>query len=314
MNNIKVSIVIPVYNGEKYLRDCYTQLSNQTLNDIEIIIVDDGSTDSTLKIGLELEKLNQNCHFYHQENQGASAARNTGITMAHGDYIGFVDVDDQYDNDMYELLYNAALENDLDMVSMDNYGAKGELSIFDDKKEIYELFMKRAINISACFKLFKKQLFKEVSFPQDIKIYEDYMAVFRSLSVSSRVGILNVKKYHYIKHEGSSSRAKVFQEKYFDAITVVNSSCEKIENMYPDLKDACDCRKANTYLRITKIYYLRKHPKEYLSRIKELKKWLKNISFNDARRYYTVYNLLRHYLCLYAMPLFIILIKTLDKE
>ena len=138
--------------------------------------------------------------------------------------------------------------------------------------------------------------------------------VYRGLCASSKVGLLNICKYHYIKHEGSNSRAKCFHEKYFNMISVVNETCDEITSHYPELENACNGRKALTYLRISKIYYLRKHPKEFSDRIMELRKWLKRVSFVEARNYYGFFDLIRFYLYLYAFPLFMLLIKTVDKE
>lgn len=114
-NQIKVSVIIPVYNAEKYLRKCVDSVLAQTLKEIEIILVDDGSTDSSPKICDEYGKYS-NVQVIHQKNAGASAARNAGMTVAAGDYIGFVDSDDYIAEDMYEKLYEKACKYSLDVV------------------------------------------------------------------------------------------------------------------------------------------------------------------------------------------------------
>lgn len=108
MDNIKVSIVIPVYNVEKYLRQCLDSVVNQTLKDIEIICINDGSTDGSLEILKEYEKKDSRIRLINKENEGISAARNQGMELAQGEYISFIDSDDWIDENYLEALYTAA--------------------------------------------------------------------------------------------------------------------------------------------------------------------------------------------------------------
>ena len=116
---IKVSVVIPVYKAEKYLLRCVNSVLNQTLSDIEIILVDDGSSDDSPKICDELKRAHDQIIVIHKSNGGVSSARNAGIKAASGDYIGFIDSDDDALPSMYETLYQAALDYDADMVMID---------------------------------------------------------------------------------------------------------------------------------------------------------------------------------------------------
>lgn len=117
MNGIKISIIVPVYNSANFLERCITSLVNQTIQDTEIILINDGSTDNSLEICKKFAKIDSRITVLSQENQGQSKARNAGIDIAKGDYIGFVDSDDWIDLDFYEKLYNAALENDADIAA-----------------------------------------------------------------------------------------------------------------------------------------------------------------------------------------------------
>lgn len=314
MSEYNISIIVPIYNGSEYVRSCYDLLAQQSLDGIEIIFVDDGSSDDTLKKCIEIEKFNSNFHVYHQENKGVSAARNLGVSMATGEYIGFVDVDDIYEKDMYESLFSCAKKNNLDIVSMEKIGMQGDLSIIDDQKQFLKLFLEKKIRIAVWNKIYKRSLFRNDTFPNNVQIYEDFRAVYNVILKASRIGLLNVDKYHYIKREGSNSRAGQFEEKYLDAINMVNQVCEKTIELYPDLEESCELRKANTYLRISKIYYLRKHPKEYKDSIVEMKKWLRKLSIGKAINYFETFDFIRWCLYLYAFPLFILLIKSIDKE
>ena len=116
MTKPKVSVVVPVYNTDKFLKRCIDSIINQTLTDIEIIIVDDGSKPECAKLCDELKKTDDRIKVIHKENGGLGFARNTGIKEATGEYIGFVDSDDYIDLKMYEALYNKAVSNDADLV------------------------------------------------------------------------------------------------------------------------------------------------------------------------------------------------------
>lgn len=112
---VKVSVVVPIYNAEKYLKQCLDSIVNQTLKDIEIILVDDGSKDGSADICKEY-LCDERVKYYYKENEGLAAARDDGIKMSHGEYVGFVDSDDWLEPNMYECMYEAAKSNDSDVV------------------------------------------------------------------------------------------------------------------------------------------------------------------------------------------------------
>ena len=114
-STIKVSIIVPAYNVEGYIYDCLKSLVSQTMQNIEIIVINDGSTDNTEKIISEFEKTDSRIIVIRQENQGISVARNNGINIAKGEYLGFVDSDDYVDNDYFEKLYNIVTSQNADM-------------------------------------------------------------------------------------------------------------------------------------------------------------------------------------------------------
>ena len=112
---VKVSVVVPIYNAEKYLKQCLDSIQNQRLTDIEVIMIDDGSTDSSAGIAKQY-LADKRFTYYHKENEGLAAARADGIARANGEYLGFIDSDDWIEPDMYEKMYNAAKSNDSDIV------------------------------------------------------------------------------------------------------------------------------------------------------------------------------------------------------
>ena len=144
---IKVSVIVPVYNVDKYIRRCIASLVKQTLQGIEIIIVDDGSTDNSETIIKEYMKYNEQIKYFRKENGGLSDARNYGLKFASGEYVAFLDSDDYVEADMYEKMYKKALKEDSDMVECNfywtygRYGGKNKKDIgyrYYGKQEMFE--------------------------------------------------------------------------------------------------------------------------------------------------------------------------------
>lgn len=217
MNNIKVSVIVPVYNCEKYLKKCLDSLVNQTLKDIEIICVNDGSTDNSGRI---LEEYNdKRIKIINKENGGQSSARNIGIDIAKGEYIGFVDSDDWVDLDFFEKLYNTAKKYDADIAVTgiirmrpsetgrylmvidketvsDDYFTKLRLSDIPDKSYIWNKIYKTA-------ELKKYNL----KFPEG-KIYEDIYLVPRMLYYLKTLATVPDTYYYYLRRKGSTVTSK----------------------------------------------------------------------------------------------------------
>lgn len=309
----KVSVIVPVYNGSEYIKTCCDTLINQTLKDIQVVFVDDGSTDDSWTIMNECSNKYENVEVFHQENKGVSCARNYGIKMSRGEYIGFVDVDDVVDPDMFELLYNTAIDGKLDVLGMENIGQKNEVLIFDDKNKFLSLLFTQKIRMSACNKIFKKTAYTRIEFPEGIRINEDLMCVYWALSSANRIGTINVHKYHYLHREGSSSKTMIFGEKFFDAIEVADRIYNDCVEKYPDIIVAAEARKARSYLRITKLYYMFGSPKQYIDMIKEMREYLKSLKKKNMFKYFGKYDVVRYIMYLYTKPLFVFFEKKIDR-
>lgn len=220
MNEIKVSIIVPIYNSEKYLEKCLESLVNQTLSNIEIILVDDCSTDNSKQIcNRYLERYENIVLIKNSVNKGPSESRNLAINISRGKYIGFVDSDDWVDIDMYKTLYNYAISKSCDMVickMIEVYpnniekkiDTKG-IEILEDKKDIISKFMKFEILAYSCNKLFKSELFRQnnIVFP-NLRFGEDQYTTFITLYKSNKVGFLDEYLYFYNKRENSSTTDK----------------------------------------------------------------------------------------------------------
>lgn len=313
--NKKVSVIVPVYNGEQFIINCLTQLDNQTLKGIEIIVVDDGSNDKTLELANSFKMKYQTLIILQQSHMGVSNARNIGISNASSEFVTFVDVDDFYDNDMLELYYKNAIKNNSDIVCIEKVKSNDYILNYNSK-QIKKMLLDSQISMSCCFKFFKRSLCNNM-FDPSIKIYEDFLAFYNVLKKAKNIVIVNDIKYHYEHRENSSSRTPNFEKKYFDAIKVVNFIYDDVGKSDSDLLEYAEKRKYNTYLRIIKIYYLRNgyKKKKYEKEINELS--IELLKINSSKRKFIFSNKNNYYRFLIyknSKLLFKLLVKTIDKR
>ncbi len=209
----KISIIVPVYNVEKYLRKCLDSLVNQTLNDIEIICINDGSKDSSLNILNEYAQKDSRIRLINQDNLGVSAARNAGLAVAKGEYVMFVDSDDYLELQTCELAYNKILELDADLLVFDYtklYNSHKEESLFTKNFSNNECFLFNEspevfynISTGVLCKLYKN---KHLGFfDVNLKKCEDAVYFWRyCLENNPKITVLNEYLYNYIQHCGSA--------------------------------------------------------------------------------------------------------------
>ncbi|MBQ9658604.1 MAG: glycosyltransferase [Clostridia bacterium] len=203
---VKVSIIVPAYNVEKYIEKCIETLLNQTLQEIEIIIVNDGSTDNTReKIIPYVEKYPQKINFLEKPNGGLSDARNYAIPYAKGEYIGFIDSDDYVELNMFEEMYNKAKLENSDMVECDFIWEYPNKSIIDTGK-IYQT-KKQAIlyaRVVAWNKIIKKEIIENsnIRFPKGLR-YEDVEFFYKILPQLNKISFVKIPMVHYIQRENS---------------------------------------------------------------------------------------------------------------
>lgn len=216
----KVSIIVPVYNKAKYVSKAVDSLLNQNLRDIEIILVDDGSSDSSPELLDAYADKDDRVTVIHQENQGVSAARNTGVAQATGDYIGFIDPDDWVESDMFESLYTTAVKEDADVVMCNfrkedldgNVLEAGKEPICDVsgdiRAEIRRKLLTNEIFTSSCDKIYLRSLFGQcrLDFPTDIRTREDYFFNLEVFDCADCVAYLAEPYYHYQDIANSASK------------------------------------------------------------------------------------------------------------
>lgn len=251
----KVSIIVPVYNAEYYLAKCVDSILSQTLTDIELILVDDGSKDSSGHICDDYAARDSRVKVIHQANQGASTARNNGLSAANGDFIGFVDSDDYIHPNMFEEMFTAALCDDCDIAMCD------ALTVYDDgttepdtinqlkgnvvlKKEDLSpnLLLEMAGAAWRCIYSKKILDFHNIIFPKEMKFSED--RVFNILAFGFSNKITYIKKPFYYRYVNKHSVVHRFHSDYFECFKTAKI---KTEDALESAWDNCDSYK-NAYI------------------------------------------------------------------
>lgn len=210
----EISVIIPVYNAEKYLEECLQSVLAQTFVDFEIICINDGSTDHSLEILKQYAKNDSRIKIIDQQNKGVSAVRNAGLAIAKGAYIGFVDSDDTIENDFFEKLIDNAENTKSDAV-YSKLSANHNLGGFSGEIEspqilqnlLPQFFMQDNLN-SVCIKLFCLKIINDhnIRFPVGIKHGEDAQFNIEFLMKANRISFLDYCGYHYREVEGSATR------------------------------------------------------------------------------------------------------------
>lgn len=219
-----ISIIVPVYNTLEYLEGCFNSISNQKYNNLEVIIIDDGSTDGSASFCDEYIKKDSRFQVVHLDNRGVSSARNVGLKIAKGKYIGFVDSDDRIVPEMYEELYNLMVKNASNMaicnqtrIINDNGILDSNLKgvyVFNRNEAINEVLLGRTFVGGPCNKLFDANICKEFIFDEDIAYGEDLLFVIKNLLKCKNVVYTSKAYYNYYIRENSACTSS-FNEKTF---------------------------------------------------------------------------------------------------
>ncbi|MGN0156316.1 MAG: glycosyltransferase family 2 protein [Lachnospiraceae bacterium] len=293
-SDILISVIIPVYNVEDCLNRCVTSVCNQTHDKMEIILVDDGSTDNSGALCEQFAKDDERIRVFHKENGGSSSARNLGLSHAVGTYIGFIDSDDYIEPDMYECLLKTIIQNDILMAQIsrneiDENGRKlpdvcippQKETMISSKKMMEELLMHRG-DCSFCTRLTHRSLFENKRFPEG-KLNEDFYLLVQMLLEIDEFMILPEQYYHVFYRIGSNSRKKDkndFPQVYTDIVDNADMVTELVQTHYPDLQEMAlrfgfyqrleyllhipinRMKRDNSFYRENVCGYLRKHWKE----------------------------------------------------
>ena len=276
MINPKVSIIVPVYHVENYLENCIESILNQTLQDIELILVNDGSTDGCRKICDEYAKKDNRITVIHKDYGGVSSARNAGLDISKGKYIGFVDSDDYVDLEMYDKLYKLCESNNSDIAVcklgrvIDGKLINNEENLFikdlNNNEAIEELFKGILYRFSLCNKLFKKSCFKEISFPEG-RIHEDLSTTYKLFANSNKSIYTTYQGYIYVKRE-DSILTKQYNEKRLQSFIGWDEILEFMNKRYKKISEQVVA--TFTYWCVDNIFYIMNQVKDKDQLIKYL--------------------------------------------
>lgn len=279
-----ISVIVPVYNVEEYLRRCIDSILNQTYHDIEIILIDDGSTDNSGKICDEYALKDNRIRVIHKENGGLSDARNVGLNSMKGKYVTFVDSDDYveefYIKYLYELLekYNTKMSiasytvttNSKQINMKDGYNE----TVLNTEECLDRMLCEQGFTISSCAKMYLKDLFNNVRFPKG-KLCEDNATTYKLVMQCEKIAYGNKSIYNYYKRENSIMTSK-FNLKKIDLIELTDEMCNEIDKRFPKLKDATNKKRIASRFSILRQMLVVQLDKEEQKVEKEIERYIKD--------------------------------------
>ena len=280
MENQLISIIVPIYNVEKYLKKCIESIINQTYKNIEIILVDDGSPDNCGKICEEYSQKDKRIIVIHKENGGLSDARNKGIDIAKGDYLTFIDSDDFVNIDYIEKLYSSIKLNNTELaqcgISKVNENNEiieklnyDENYIKTSHEILNELYGKHLIeNVVVWNKMYAKELFKNIRFPVG-KIHEDEFTTYKLIYYSKNVAIVSDSLYNY-RQNNASIMGRKFNIKRLNLLEALE---QRIQFFWDKNEKDLYEKSVKVYLEQLRMYYIK--TKKYIRNSKEIQQDIK---------------------------------------
>ncbi|OKZ09784.1 glycosyltransferase [Bacteroides stercorirosoris] len=301
MEKISVSIIVPVYQAESYLQKSVETITQQTLQNIEILLVNDGSTDNSPALCDELSRRDKRIRVIHQKNSGQSSARNTGIEAAQGEYIGFMDNDDFLYPKMCETLYKNAKNNDADIsacsyITKDESGKtshdkhNGKIYKYDNRQGVKELLTREILDIYVWTKIYRKEfLNKENIRFEEGRSEEDWLFNRLAYFAAKKSVMEDTPVYLYIERQNSTCRTfyKKNLKKYLDDVCYRMQLIEnEVANKYPDLQFWAKRQTIKTCFRV--LFVISKHSRR---ECEPYYSWIKKYLYTNSQivikeRYY----------------------------
>lgn len=279
MNNPLISVIVPVYNVEDYLDRCVESIINQTYQNLEIILVDDGSTDSSGKKCDEWKEKDNRIIVIHKENGGQASARNSGLKISKGMLIGFVDSDDYIDLTMYESMYLIMQKKDSDIVECDmlrfdkkdevcSVKGSGNLLVMNQEEAVLDFITEKHLQCTVPNMLIMAEIAKKVLFDEG-KTHEDILWPYRVYLLANRIVYIDSALYFYFQRPDSTMN-KSYSAKRFDGLDALEARADLVKNDYPQFYSAA----TKTYLGscMYQYQYLCRQPKS-----KEFKDYKKSL-------------------------------------
>ena len=278
-NNPLVSVIIPIFNTSKYLPTCLDSVIGQTYQNLEIILVDDGSTDNSYQIAKEYSKKDSRIKLIHQKNQGLSVARNTGIKKSTGSYITFVDSDDYIEPNMTNRMMKTIQNTNADIVCCSfkevhlsgkttSFSQHHPAQTFNTENALKAMLLEQGFMPSATMKLYPTKYFKNIEFPVG-KLHEDVGTTYKLIMKADKIAFIPDEDYIYVHHKKSITSTN-FNNQKFDLLTLTDQMCDDIDSKYPNLKNITNERRIRARFSILR-QIPTKHPKT-----KELLEYIKN--------------------------------------
>lgn len=308
-----VTVIVPVYNIEKYLERCVNSIRNQTYENLEILLVDDGSTDKSGEICDTLAKEDVRIRVLHKANGGSSSARNLGIAEARGEYLGFVDSDDYISENMYEILLAALKEYDAEVAQAgrDEIDEAGNMlpvicvppaeKCFIEAEDFLKEMLLHKGDCSFCTKLVKKDLFAEGKFPEG-ELNEDFHLMVKFMRRIKGVVSLPQQTYHVFYRMGSNTRKEnpdTFSRVFADNVKNADMALEVVNSSFPNLRNIAfrfGMFQRLDYLLHIPVMQMNKENEQYMAIRRHVRKnWWKAV----RNRYLTAKN--KSYLTLFAV-------------
>ena len=286
VDNVLVSVIIPVYNTAYYLSEALNSVINQTYKNLEIILVNDGSTDNSGKICEEYALNDERIKVIHKENGGISSARNAAIDIAKGQYITFIDSDDDVELDYIDYLYKILKRFNCKMsVCTHNIIKNGRVKKSFNLKTDYKLSSQECIkkllyndgiDTSAWAKLYDKSLFDNIRYPVG-KLFEDIATTYKLFIKSKEIACGHLAKYNYNVRENSIVTKK-FNKAKLDLLESTDNMSEEIINLFPNLKEAVLRRRV--YARFSTLNQMAQVDKDNKEKVKEIINFIKKYKWN----------------------------------
>ena len=253
METALISVIVPVYNVAQYLEKSIASIQQQTYQNLEIILVDDGATDESGRLCEQIAEQDERVLVYHKENEGLSQARNDGLKQAHGDYVIFIDSDDYIHSEMIASLYQQLIKEDADVSScgvMNVYANsespqtenQDDYFVCDTETFLREYLIGEKIPGTICNKLIKKEIAAQLTFPKGL-IYEDAYHHFDLIKVAKKY-VVNTNPYYYYFHRGDSITTKPYAEKDLAYIDIYQKFYTEVVKEYPNLTEVAFFRLA----------------------------------------------------------------------
>ncbi len=302
-----ISIIVPVYNVEKYIKECIDSIINQSYKDLEIILIDDGSTDNSGVICDEYAKKDARIKVIHKENGGQSSARNLGLELATGEYVGFVDSDDTIEKEMYEVLYSSILGKDIAICSHNVvYDEKVERHYLEenfllDTEGLWQEIFGR-LNNAVWNKLYRRDLLKGIFFDLNYAHGEDLLFNIQYLQSVKNGCLVNKALYNYYKRGDSITTGKFSRRKLLE-IDSKDEALRLVKEIYPEMAKTAKKYCFRARMNIMRNIYKARLEKEYKQELKQYNQYViknyKEIKHNLKRKERIEFLLLKYCSCLY---------------